>query len=161
MLRFSSFSLALWLAATAIGLAATPAGAQSTTPVGVWLHDNKRIEIEITPCGETLCGKLVWFKRPNDAQGLPLVDLNNPDSALRARPLIGLVVLNGLRRTGENTWENGSIYDPDDGATYNASMSMQDDGALQVRAYVLMPMLGKTFVWTRMRAIEDAPKQGS
>ena len=78
---------------------------------------------------------------------------------MRARPLIGLVVLNGLRRTGENTWENGSIYDPDDGATYNASMSMQDDGALQVRAYVLMPMLGKTFVWTRMRAIEARPNK--
>jgi uncharacterized protein (DUF2147 family) len=154
MLRFSCFLFSIWLAAT-------PVGAQSPTPVGVWLHDNKRIEIEITPCGETLCGKLVWFKRPNDAQGLPLVDLNNPDATLRARPLIGLVVLNGLRRTGENTWENGSIYDPDDGATYNASMSMQDDGALQVRAYVLMPILGKTFVWTRMRVIAGTSESGS
>ena len=154
MLRFPSFLFAILLAAT-------PAVAQSPTPVGVWLHDNKRIEIEIAPCGETLCGKLVWFKWPNDAQGLPLVDLNNPDSALRARPLLGLNVLNGLRRTGANTWENGNIYDPDDGATYAASMSMQDDGSLQVRAYVLLPMLGKTFLWTRMRAVASPSESGS
>ena len=159
MLRFFSFSFAIGLAA--IALATTPVGAQSSTPVGVWLHDNKRIEIEITPCGETLCGKLVWFKSPNDAQGSPLVDLNNPDSALRTRPLLGLIVLNGLHRTGANTWTDGSIYDPDDGATYAASMSMQDDGSLQVRAYVLLPMLGKTFLWTRMREIAAASNQGS
>jgi uncharacterized protein (DUF2147 family) len=137
-------------------LAATAAFAQSPTPVGVWLHDNKRIEIEIAPCGEMLCGKLVWFKRPNDAQGSPLIDLKNPDSALRARPLLGLSVLNGLRRTGANTWTDGNIYDPDDGTTYATSMSMQDDGSLQVRAYVLLPILGKTFLWTRMRSIAGA-----
>jgi uncharacterized protein (DUF2147 family) len=157
MLRFFNFSFAMWLAA--VVLAATPVGAQSPTPVGIWLHDNKRIEIEITPCGQTLCGKLVWFKRPNDAQGSPLVDLKNPDSALRTRPLLGLIVLDGLHRTGANTWENGNIYDPDDGVTYAASMSMQDDGSLQVRAYVLLPILGKTFVWTRMPAI--ASERGS
>jgi uncharacterized protein (DUF2147 family) len=151
----------MWFVAIAMELAATPVGAQTPTPVGVWLHDNKRIEIEITPCGEKLCGKLVWFKWPNDAQGLPLVDLNNPDAAMRVRPLLGLVVLDGLRRTGANTWEDGNIYNPDDGATYTASMSIQDDGSLQVHAYVLLPGLGKSFVWTRMRAITAAPERGS
>jgi len=71
-------------------------------------------------------------------------------------------VLNGLRRTGANTWTDGNIYDPDDGATYAASMSMQDDGSLQVRAYVLLPVLGKTFLWTRMPTItRTASNQGS
>jgi len=154
MLRFSCLLLSTWLAAT-------PLGAQSSTPVGVWLHDNKRIEIAIAPCGETLCGTLVWLKRPNDAQGLPLVDQKNPNSALRTRPLLGLTVVDGLRRTGENTWENGNIYDPDDGSSYTVSMSMLDDGSLRMRAYILTPMLGKTFVWTRMRAIGYASKQGS
>jgi uncharacterized protein (DUF2147 family) len=159
MLRFSHFPSAIWSAAIAIWLAATPVGAQNPTPVGVWLHDNKRIEIEITPCGAMLCGKLVWFKWPNDAQGLPLIDVKNPDPALRTRPLLGLTVLDGLHRTGENTWEGGNIYDPDDGATYTASMSMLEDGSLQVRAYVLLPVLGKTFFWTRMRAITGSERR--
>jgi uncharacterized protein (DUF2147 family) len=109
--------------------------------------------------GAMLCGKLVWFKWPNDAQGLPLIDVKNPDPALRTRPLLGLTVLDGLHRTGENTWEGGNIYDPDDGATYTASMSMLEDGSLQVRAYVLLPVLGKTFFWTRMRAITGSERR--
>ncbi len=132
-------------------LAATTAGAQSPTPVGVWLHDNKRIEMEIAPCGDRLCARLVWFRWPNDAHGLPLVDLKNPDPALRTRPLLGLTVLADLRQTGENTWEDGKIYDPDDGASYNASMSIGDDGTLRLRAYVLLPLFGRTLIWTRVR----------
>ena len=132
-------------------LAATPAAAVSPTPAGVWLHANKRIQIEIAPCGDLLCGRLVWFQWPNDAQGLPLVDLKNEDPSLRKRPLLGLTILSSLRHTGENTWEGGKIYNPDDGADYNALMSIQKDGTLRVRAYVLHPILGKTLIWTRVR----------
>jgi uncharacterized protein (DUF2147 family) len=82
---------------------------------------------------------------------MPLVDLKNPDPALRRRPLLGLTILEGLRRTGENTWEDGRIYDPDDGANYRTSMSINDDGTLHVRAYILIPLLGKTLIWTRAR----------
>jgi uncharacterized protein (DUF2147 family) len=77
--------------------------------------------------------------------------LKNPDPALRNRPLLGLTVLAGIRRTGERTWEDAKIYDPDDGANYNASMSIQDDGTLRVRAYVLLPIFGETEIWTRVR----------
>lgn len=132
-------------------LAATPVGAGSPTPVGVWLHSNGRIEVEISRCGDRLCGKLVWFKWPNDAQGRPLVDLKNPDSKLRKRPLLGLTILTGLHPAGDGTWEDGTIYNPDDGMTYEALMSIRGDGNLRVRAYVLFPFLGETQIWTRVR----------
>jgi len=128
-------------------LVATPVNAKSLTPVGIWLHANERIQIDIAPCGDLLCGKLVWFKWPNDAQGLPLVDLKNPNRALRARPLLGLTVLSGLRPAGEG----GEIYNPDDGQTYHALVSLQDDSTMRVRAYVILPILGKTQIWTRVR----------
>lgn len=132
-------------------LAATSAGAQSQTPVGVWLHANKRIRVAIAPCGDRLCGKIVWFRWPNDAQGLPLVDLKNANPALRTRPLLGLTVLNGVHRAGDGTWKDGKIYNPDDGESYQALMSVQADGKLRVRAYVLLPALGKNLIWTRIR----------
>lgn len=132
-------------------LAAPPAVAQSPTPVGVWLHDNKRIQIEIAPCGEFLCATIVWFKWPNDAQGLPLVDVKNADPALRGRPLLGLTVLYGLHWTSDNAWEDGYIYNPDDGENYRASMSIQGDGSLRIRAYLLIPLFGHTLIWTRVR----------
>lgn len=132
-------------------LATTPIGAQSQTPFGVWLHANQRIRVAIAPCGERLCGKIVWFKWPNDSQGVPLVDLKNPNPMLRERALLGLTVLRDLRRTGENRWTGGRIYNPDDGVDYLAQMSIREDSTLRVRAYVFLPAFGKTLIWTRVR----------
>jgi len=131
-------------------LATTPVGAQSQTPVGIWLHANKRIRVQIFPCGERLCGKIIWFRWPNDAHGLPLVDLKNTNPKLRKRPLLGLTVLRGLRRRSANSWTDGKIYNPDDGVDYQAQMSIHN-GTLRVRAYVVMPALGQTLIWTRVR----------
>jgi uncharacterized protein (DUF2147 family) len=144
MLRFLiCFHLAL--------LATISVDAQSPTPIGVWLHPNKRIEVEIAPCDDRLCGTIVWLKSPNDAQGRPLVDLRNPDPALRTRPLLGLTVLRGLRRADDGSWQDGKIYNPDDGGDYSALMSIEADGVLHVRAYVVDPNLGETQIWTRVR----------
>jgi uncharacterized protein (DUF2147 family) len=132
-------------------LAAAPAGAQSPTPVGIWLHPNQRIQVEIAPCGDKLCGKMVWFRWPNDAAGLPLVDVMNVNTALRTRPLLGLAIVHGLHRADQRTWIDGKIYNPDDGVEYNSVMTMDPNGALRVRAYFLLPLLGKTLVWTRVR----------
>jgi uncharacterized protein (DUF2147 family) len=129
----------------------TPAAAQSPTPAGVWLDASERVQVEIAPCGEELCGTLVWFRWPNDAQDLPLVDLKNANPELRTRPLMGLTILYGLRRTGEHMWEGGKIYNPNSGRDYNATMLIQDDGSLRVRAYTLHPIFGRTQIWTRIR----------
>jgi uncharacterized protein (DUF2147 family) len=133
-------------------LSLAPAGAQEgPTPTGVWLHANKRIQIEISPCDDRLCARIIWFQWPNDAEGLPLVDLKNKDPALRHRPLLGLTVLEGLRLTGENVWSDGRIYNPDDGVNYLARMSVETNGSLRIRAYVFLPLFGHTLLWTRVR----------
>ena len=132
-------------------LAGTSVGAESLTPVGIWLHANGRIRVEIAPCGDRLCGRIVWFKRPNDAHGRPRANSKNTDRALRTRPLLGLTVLRGLRRSGDTAWEGGEIYNPDDGTDYKASISMDNNDTLHVRAYLLFPLLGKTQIWTRVR----------
>jgi len=131
-------------------LSAAPAGAASPTPVGVWLHANKRFEIAIAPCGERLCATVVWLKKPNGPDGLPRVDVENPDPALRTRQILGLTVLRDLRRTGENSWEDGKVYNPDDGSAYQAGMSITSNGDLSIRAYVLVSLLGHTLIWTRV-----------
>jgi uncharacterized protein (DUF2147 family) len=132
-------------------LATTPAGGQIPTPAGLWMDASKRIMVRIVPCGDRLCGKLVWFKWPDDEQGLPVADVKNRNPALRTRPLLGLTILRDLRRAGERRWEDGEIYDPEDGENYRASMSIQDDGALRVRAYEYFPIFGETHIWTRVR----------
>lgn len=131
-------------------LAVLPAGAHAAEATGVWLHPNGRIEVKIFHCGDRLCGKLVWFKWPDNAHGQPLVDMKNPNPALRARPLLGLTVLRGLRRTGERSWGGGKLYNPDDGKDYRVSISLQGNGTMRVRAYVLLPLFGETEIWSRV-----------
>ena len=151
MYRSGHVMLAALLTMMAGGASQAPGGEQIPALVGVWLHANERIQVEIAPCNDRLCGKIVWFRWPNDAEHLPLVDVKNPDSALRTRPLLGLVVLRELRSAGPRSWQDGRIYNPDDGQEYKARMSIEDDGTLRVRAYVLLPLLGKTQRWTRVQ----------
>lgn len=128
--------------------AKSPSLAQSPTPTGFWQDSRGRVQVEIASCGELLCGKIVWFKWPDNDQGLPLLDVKNKDPALRTRPLLGLTILYGLRRTGGNTWVDGKIYNPEDGVDYRADMSIEGDGTLRVRAH--QGPFGKTLIWTRM-----------
>jgi uncharacterized protein (DUF2147 family) len=132
-------------------LTVTPVEVQSPTPTGVWQDASGGVQVEIGPCGELLCGKIVWFKWPDNDQGLPLLDVKNKDPALRTRPLLGLTILDSLRRTGENTWADGKIYNPQDGVSYRADMSIGHDGKLKVLAH--QGPFSKTLIWTRL----DAP----
>lgn len=124
---------------------------QDLTPEGVWLHSNERIRVEIAPCGERLCGKIVWLKYPNDEMGVPLTDPENPDRAQRTRLVMGMTVIRGLVRSGPRLWTHGTIYNPDDGETYSARVTVVNPDTVQVRAYKLLPLFGETQVWTRVR----------
>ena len=132
-----------------VGASASASPAQNS-PLGVWLFQNNRFAVEINPCGDRLCGKVSWLKAPTDAQGQIRVDKENPDPTLRARPVLGLTILSGFRRAPDGTWEDGEIYNPDDGSHYNASMTVSGTGALKVRAYVGVSLFGKTLSLTRM-----------
>lgn len=138
------------IAALVLAFAPICAAAQGPGPTGVWLYPNQRFAVAIVACGDKLCGKIAWLKSPEDAQGQPRFDSANPDPALRTRPILGLTVLEGLRRVDDHTWENGTIYNPDDGSHYSATLSVADDGTLRVHAYVLVALLGKTIVLTRV-----------
>ena len=127
------------------------AAAPGPSPEGFWLTEKKSGIVEIFPCagGDTLCGKLAWFRiKPDDPkpQGL---DLKNPDAARRNRPLCGLTFMSGFKPTEPNNWEEGSVYDPDSGNAYHATMRLQGDGTLRLRGYIGISLIGRSEVWTR------------
>ncbi|MDQ2867968.1 MAG: DUF2147 domain-containing protein [Verrucomicrobiota bacterium] len=113
-----------------------------------WLAQDKAAKIEIYQTGETFAAKIVWLKEP-DFEGNPKVDFNNPDAALRSRPVLGLVVLKNLRKSGSpNVYEGGRIYDPKNGKTYDCRITFSGD-TLALRGYVLgLPLFGRTATWT-------------
>lgn len=117
---------------------------------GVWLTKDNKSKVEIADCGGKLCGTIIWLAEPLDEEGNEKTDKNNPDASLRARPIVGLELLNGfVPGDEENHWVDGTIYNPEDGETYSCTMTLQDDGTLKVRGYVGLPLFGKTQIWTR------------
>lgn len=131
-----------------LSLIASPAWAAS--PVGLWSTEEGKGQVRIEPCGERLCGSIVALKEPLNAEGQPKRDRNNPDAALRERPIVGLPVLQAFLPDGDepNKWTGGTIYDPESGKTYKCTLTLQADGTLDVRGYVGVPLLGRSQTWT-------------
>ncbi len=47
------------------------AHAQATETAGRWWTEDKRDVLEVSPCPEGLCGRLVGLSEPNDEKGQP------------------------------------------------------------------------------------------
>jgi len=131
--------------------AALAATAKTGGPLGTWLTEKKSGIVEIYRCADSdaLCGRLVWFKiKPDDPNPLGL-DLKDPDPARRNQPLCGLTFMWGFKPSDPGKWEDGSVYDPDDGRTYHANMKLRDDGTLDLHGYIGISLIGRSEIWTR------------
>jgi uncharacterized protein (DUF2147 family) len=93
---------------------------------GVWVMENGKVTVRIAACGANLCGTIVGLAKPLNKQGKPKVDKNNPDPALRNRPVIGLTILSNMEPKSDDKWA-GTIYNADDGRTYSSYMKLSGD----------------------------------
>ncbi|MDP8916627.1 MAG: DUF2147 domain-containing protein [Pseudomonadota bacterium] len=137
--------LALVLAA-GVAWAKPPAGSVE----GNWLASGGAGTVRIAPCpGQTanLCGTFVGLRKPNGPDGRPARDVNNPNPALKSRPMMGMTFLTGFKPAGPGRWTGGKIYNPEDGKTYNSKMTLNPNGTLKVEGCVLV--LCKAQTWTR------------
>jgi len=67
---------------------------------------------------------------------------------LRNRPIIGLKILSGFEKEGDNKYVDGTIYDPKNGKTYSCKMTYKGK-TLDIRGYIGISLLGRTTVWER------------
>jgi uncharacterized protein (DUF2147 family) len=132
-----------------------PAAAWAANVAGVWATAENKSHIEVTACADDeskLCGKIVWLKEPLNKDGEPKTDRNNPEENLRERPILGLPLLAAFEKTEDPTvWEEGKVYNPEDGEIYSCVMTLQANGTLGVRGYVGLPIFGKSQEWTRVK----------
>jgi len=135
---------ALVLAATLL-VSASAAEAGGTIQ-GDWITQSGSAKVHIAPCGQELCGAVVWMKQPNDPEtGLPQRDGHNPDPALRNRTALGLQIINGMKPAGDGHWAGGSIYDPQTGKTYASKLSHNPDGTLKVEGCIAILCQAQTW----------------
>jgi sterol desaturase/sphingolipid hydroxylase (fatty acid hydroxylase superfamily) len=134
-------------------VAGVPAG-RAEDIVGEWATQGYSARVLISPCSTTpdaLCGAITWLWEPLDKDGKAQRDLNNPAHELRNRPLIGLLLLEGLRPTASGAWSDGRIYDPAVGRTYNASMRLRSSDILEVKGCLLFACGTQT--WRRAQSL--------
>ena len=137
MIRTVSILAALTIASTG------SASADNALDVyGAWLTQKQNSVVVISKCSESPCGEIVWIDAP-DAE--TLTDTENPDEALRARPLLGLKMLYDFEAR-KDQWKKGRIYDPETGKTYGSRLRRLEDGTLQVKGCI--GPICQTQIWT-------------
>jgi uncharacterized protein (DUF2147 family) len=121
--------------------------------IGVWKNGEGTGMVKIYKNGDKYQGKIVWLKEPNDPEtGKPKLDKNHPDEKVRSRPVLGLINTWGFAYKGDKTWDDGKIYDPKNGSTYDCTIRMKDNNTLEVRGYIGISLIGRTDTWTRQVA---------
>ncbi|MDA1101294.1 MAG: DUF2147 domain-containing protein [Proteobacteria bacterium] len=59
-----------------------------------------------------------------------------------------------------NIWDNGAIYDPEDGEVHACALTLLDSDTLKLRGYVGVPLFGKTQTWTRVKEYRGPLRKG-
>ena len=137
------------LAAIALGAFLLPAWAQMS-PVGTWnsIDDKTRepkAEIRITEGANGLSGRIEKTLRP----GAKTVCDECTDER-KGQPMVGLEIIRGGKKDADkDTWEGGTILDPESGKQYRASFTPIEGGKqLQVRGY--LGPFWRTQIWQRV-----------
>ena len=118
---------------------------------GKWMSSEKNLTVEVYRTGDEFKARIVWFR---DDPSLPMEewrDKNNPNPALRSRKILGMDVLSDLKYdSGDNSWEDGMVYDAKHGKDWNASAYIDDHGLLRVRGYWHFKLFGRTMTFKRL-----------
>jgi uncharacterized protein (DUF2147 family) len=125
-----------------------PLVAHAQSAVGTW--KNEKATFQIYDQGGKLFGKILTLVEPN-RDGKPKTDWKNPDTSKQATPLIGLVFLKNFSAASAGRWENGTIYDPENGKTYSSFMQMTGNDKIEVRGFIGVSMFGRSQNWVRVK----------
>ena len=123
----------------------TPAMAADV--MGTWQsevsEDGNFIHVEMAPCvsnAALVCGTIIKAENVDPAKG---------DRQRRAK-LVGKVMINDMAADGDNYWDDGTIWAPDDEETYSSKMELKGE-VLEVSGCVLGGLICRGQDWTRVK----------
>lgn len=136
---------ALFIAVAAFCIASTEAQALSDEDVlGVWRDPDSGSHIQMYRCGESACAKVVQVKEPGRK------DVHNPNPALRDRPVVGVVIMNGGKKVAPLQWK-GSLYNTRDGGTYDGTLTLVSENQLKLRGCIMGGLICAGPTWEKVR----------
>lgn len=110
--------------------------------MGKYWSPKKDGKIEIYKVADKYFGKIISGNKPTK-------DNKNPNPQLRTREVIGMVFLTNFKYLDEQ-YQDGEIYDPTSGKTYNCNMWMENQN-LKVRGFLGFSLLGRTETFERIK----------
>jgi uncharacterized protein (DUF2147 family) len=104
-----------------------PASSSGTTPLGVWLTEEKEGKVRIEQCGVNLCGYSLDAKSNQN----------------------GEQVLINMKPGKDSKW-SGRILDPNTGSTYDSTIALKGSDSLRVQGCAFGGMFCGGQTWTRL-----------
>ncbi len=151
---FTSFLLPT--AAPAAGAAPAAVEAPDRLP-GLWEQfDDKTgklqglVRISLTPAGtyKGVVEKII----PEPGED-PNPKCEQCKDARRNQPVLGMEIISGLKRNGDDSYGDGEILDPDEGDVYRVKITVLEQGAkLDVRGFIGISLFGRSQIWRRAKA---------
>ena len=124
--------------ATSVLFSAPQAHAQPGATGGVtgdWWTPGFNARVRIEPCGDAVCGRIVWLW------------VEAPKGVADKNPLVGRLVIDRMQAAEAGVWRGGRLYNPEDGRDYKGSLHLQSPERLVVDGCVLF--ICQTQVWRR------------
>ena len=121
-----------------------------TDLVGTWLVEKKDGRVEIYRQGDKYYGKIVWLKEPYEKDGTLKRDINNPQVNLRSMTILGSIIVKDMKWNGKGKWDDGTVYDPDNGKTYSGFIKMNNKNSIELTGYIGFSFIGRSETWTRV-----------
>jgi uncharacterized protein (DUF2147 family) len=119
--------------------------------VGVWESEEKNLQIEMFEDRGEFAGRMIYFKCSSDDIMRNCTDTENPDKRLKDRKLLGMKLVTQLSYQGKNVWDDGKIYDPNSGNTFEARIQLMGPDKAIVRGYWKFRWIGRSMVFYRKR----------
>jgi len=123
------------------------AAVQSTqrAPIeGLWKNPIGSAIIAVAPCGNAICGKVVWAS----ARG-------RREVAKTTSQVVGTTVLTDVRPKGK-TWV-GKLFVPDDNIHVSARLQLLGDNQLRLTGCAVAGLFCRSQIWTRTQEPLPAP----
>jgi uncharacterized protein (DUF2147 family) len=124
---------------------ALAAAQQASSPIeGLWKNPIGSAIIAIAPCGDALCGKVVWAS-----------ERGRREVAHTTSHVVGTTVLTDVRAKGSG-W-SGKLFIPDDNIHVAARLQLVGSRELRLTGCALLGLVCRTQIWTR--SDEQPPRQ--
>ena len=132
--------IALLLATLALGGPALAAVPSKHPSYGVWHNPANSVHVAARPCGDKMCGVVVWANAKAKA-----------DAAKGGNPkLVGMNLFEDFTQVDDTHWK-GKVYVPDIDKTFSGTVTVVNHNTLTGKGCLIGGIGCKSQTWTRVK----------